>query len=105
LDPRASAGSPLYLLERSDVGQVQLDRDLKVVAMNDFARRALPVEHLQPFGKIVLSFPPGRSQSKVKVLLDPAECPVLRCTIAIFALHGSNWPGRVHHRFTRRQRS
>ena len=33
------AASPLYLLERSDVGLVQLDRDLKVVAMNSFARR------------------------------------------------------------------
>lgn len=70
------AGSPLYLLERSDVGLVQLDRDLKVVAMNSFARRALPVEDKQPFEKIVLSFHPERSQPKVKFLLDQAECPV-----------------------------
>jgi DNA-binding LytR/AlgR family response regulator len=69
-------GSPLYLLERSDVGLVQLDRDLKVVAMNSFARRALPVEDKQPFEKIVLSFHPERSQAKVKFLLDQAECPV-----------------------------
>jgi DNA-binding LytR/AlgR family response regulator len=69
-------GSPLYLLERSDVGIVQLDRDLRVVAMNSFARRALPVEDKQPFDKIVLSFHPERSQSKVKFLLDQAECPV-----------------------------
>lgn len=76
LDPRVSTGSPLYLLERSDVGLVQLDRDLKVVAMNSFARRALPVEDKQPFEKMVLSFHPERSQSKVKFLLDQAECPV-----------------------------
>jgi len=76
LDPRTSTGSPLYLLERSDVGVVQLDRELKVVAMNSFARRALPVEDKQPFEKMVLSFHPERSQPKVKFLLDQAECPV-----------------------------
>ncbi|MGA2549525.1 MAG: LytTR family transcriptional regulator DNA-binding domain-containing protein [Burkholderiaceae bacterium] len=69
-------GSPLYLLERSDVGVVQLDRELRVVAMNSFARRALPVEDKQPFDKMVLSFHPERSQSKVQFLLDQAECPV-----------------------------
>jgi DNA-binding LytR/AlgR family response regulator len=76
LDARAGPGSPLYLLERSDVGLVHLDRDLKVVAMNSYARRALPVEDKQPFEKMVLSFHPERSQAKVKFLLDQAECPV-----------------------------
>jgi LytTR family transcriptional regulator, CO-responsive transcriptional regulator RcoM len=76
LDTRNHLGSPLYLLERSDVGVVQLDRDLKVVAMNSFARRVLPVEDKQPFEKMVLSFHPERSQPKVKFLLDQAECPV-----------------------------
>jgi hypothetical protein len=76
VDQRTATGSPLYLLERSDVGLVQLDRDLKVVAMNSFARRVLPVEDKQPFEKLVLSFHPERSQSKVKFLLDQAECPV-----------------------------
>lgn len=71
-----NAASPLYLLERFDVGVVQLDRDLTVVAMNSFARRALPVEDKQPFEKMVLSFHPERSVSKVKFLLDQAECPV-----------------------------
>jgi DNA-binding LytR/AlgR family response regulator len=68
--------SPLYLLERSDVGLVHLDRDLKVVAMNSFARRTLPVQDMQPFEKMVLTFHPERSQAKVKFLLDQAECPV-----------------------------
>jgi len=68
--------SPLYLLERSDVGVVQLDRDLRVTAMNSFARRVLPVEDKEPFEKMVLSFHPERSQPKVKFLLDQAECPV-----------------------------
>jgi hypothetical protein len=76
VDARAGAVSPLYLLERSDVGLVHLDRELKVVAMNGFARRVLPVEDKQPFEKMVLSFHPERSQSKVKFLLDQAECPV-----------------------------
>lgn len=76
MDARVNASSPLYLLERSDVGLVHLDRDLKVVAMNSFARRVLPVEDKQPFEKMVLSFHPERSQSKVKFLLDQAECPV-----------------------------
>ena len=71
-----NAASPLYLLERFDVGVVQLDRDLTVVAMNSFARRALPVEDMQPFEKMVLSFHPERSVAKVKFLLDQAECPV-----------------------------
>ncbi|MFT3817359.1 MAG: LytTR family transcriptional regulator DNA-binding domain-containing protein [Rubrivivax sp.] len=68
--------SPLYLLERSDVGVVQLDRENRVVAMNSFARRVLPVEDKQPFEKMVLSFHPERSQPKVRFLLDQAECPV-----------------------------
>lgn len=68
--------SPLYLLERSDVGVVHLDRDLAVVAMNSYARRTLPVEEKEPFEKMVLSFHPERSQPKVKFLLDQAECPV-----------------------------
>jgi len=77
LDPRArNPGSPLYLLERSDVGLVQLDRALHVVSMNSFARRVLPVEDKQPFDKMVLSFHPEQSQHKVKFLLDQAECPV-----------------------------
>jgi hypothetical protein len=76
VDARVAAGSPLYLLERSDVGLVQLDCDLKVVAMNSFARRVLPVEDKQPFQKMVLSFHPERSQSKVRFLIDQAECPV-----------------------------
>ncbi|MCW5637036.1 MAG: LytTR family transcriptional regulator DNA-binding domain-containing protein [Rubrivivax sp.] len=77
MDPRArNPGSPLYLLERSDVGLVQLDRALHVVSMNSFARRVLPVEDKQPFDKMVLSFHPENSRHKVKFLLDQAECPV-----------------------------
>jgi len=76
LDQRAHTTNPLYLLERSDVGVVQLDRELRVMAMNSFARRVLPVEDKQPFEKMVLSFHPERSVAKVKFLLDQAECPV-----------------------------
>ncbi|MGE0802072.1 MAG: LytTR family transcriptional regulator DNA-binding domain-containing protein [Lautropia sp.] len=76
MDERHPSRSPLYLLERSDVGVVHLDQQLTVVAMNSFARRVLPVEDKQPFEKMVLSFHPERSQPKVRFLLDQAECPV-----------------------------
>jgi hypothetical protein len=68
--------SPLYLLERSDAGAVLLDRENKVIAMNSYARRVLPIEETQPFEKMVLSFHPERSQPKVKFLIDQSECPV-----------------------------
>lgn len=76
MEIRTQSGNPLYLLERFDVGVVQLARDLTVVAMNSFARRILPVEDKQPFEKMVLSFHPERSVPKVKFLLDQADCPV-----------------------------
>jgi LytTR family transcriptional regulator, CO-responsive transcriptional regulator RcoM len=75
MDPRTV--SPLYLLERFDVGIVQLDADRRVVGMNDFARRVLPVDQMLPFDKMVLSFHPDRSRPKVAFMLDQAaQCPV-----------------------------
>jgi LytTR family transcriptional regulator, CO-responsive transcriptional regulator RcoM len=69
--------SPLYLLERFEVGVVHLDDERRVVGMNDFARRVLPVQEMQPFNRMVLSFHPERSQPKVEFLLDQAAvCPV-----------------------------
>lgn len=76
MDTRSTL-SPLYLLERFDVGVVHLDNERRVVGMNDFARRALPVDQMQPFDRMVLSFHPERSQPKVEFLLDQAAvCPV-----------------------------
>lgn len=72
-----SAMSPLYLLERFDVGIVQLDVHRHVVGMNDYARRVLPVDETQPFDRMVLSFHPDRSRPKVEFMLDQAaQCPV-----------------------------
>ena len=72
--------SPLYMLERFDVGVVELNEQRHVVSMNAFARRVLPVQEKQPFDRMVLSFHPERSQPKVEFLLDQAEgtngCPV-----------------------------
>ena len=69
--------SPLYLLERFDVGVVHLDAERRVIGMNDFARRVLPVDQKQPFDRMVLSFHPERSQPKVEFMLDQAsQCPV-----------------------------
>lgn len=74
--PTASSSSWLYLLERFDVGVVHLDRELRVMGMNDFARRSLPVEDKMPFDKVVTSFHPEAARAKVKFLLGQAECPV-----------------------------
>jgi DNA-binding LytR/AlgR family response regulator len=77
MDRPARAASPLYLMERFEVGIVQLDAERRVVGMNDYARRVLPVAQKQPFDRMVLSFHPERSQPKVEFLLDQAaQCPV-----------------------------
>lgn len=78
MDARVSSTvSPLYLLERFEAGIVNLDAQRRVVAMNDFARRVLPVDQMLPFDRLVLSFHPERSQAKVEFLLDQAaKCPV-----------------------------
>lgn len=77
MDLKGHAVSPLYLLERFDVGIVHLDAERRVLGMNDFARRVLPVDEKQPFDRFVLSFHPERSQPKVEFLLDQAaQCPV-----------------------------
>ena len=69
--------SPLYLLERFDVGIVRLDAQRHVIDMNQFARRVLPVEEMQPFSRMVLDFHPERSRPKVEFLLEQAAtCPV-----------------------------
>jgi len=69
--------SPLYLLERFDVGIVHLDGECRVVSMNEVARRTLPVEEMKPFGQRVLQFHPERSQPKVEFMLtQAATCPV-----------------------------
>lgn len=72
----ASPNSWLYLLERFDVGVVHLDLQLRVMGMNDFARRSLPIEEKMPFGKLVTSFHPEAAKAKVSFLLGQAECPV-----------------------------
>lgn len=72
----ATSSSWLYQLERFDVGVVHVDRELRVVGMNDFARRSLPVQEKLPFGKIVTSFHPEAARAKLKFLLGQAECPV-----------------------------
>lgn len=74
--PPAGHNSWLYLLERFDVGVIHLDKHLRVVGMNDFARRSLPVQDKLPFNKYVLDFHPDAAKNKVKFLLDQAECPV-----------------------------
>ena len=77
MENRSTPVSPLYLLERFEPGIVQLDDARRVVGMNDFARRVLPVDEKQPFDQMVLDFHPERSRSKVEFLLDQArQCPV-----------------------------
>jgi LytTR family transcriptional regulator, CO-responsive transcriptional regulator RcoM len=64
----ASSGSWLYMLERFHIGLVHIDRRLRVVGMNDYAPRCLPVEEKLPFGKLVTAFHPKASRAKVQVL-------------------------------------
>ena len=73
----ANRESPLYLLERFEAGVIQLDAQRRVVGMNDFARRVLPVDEMAPFDRYVLDFHPERSRPKVSFMLDQAaQCPV-----------------------------
>lgn len=73
----AGHSSSLYLFEKFEVGVIHLDAERKVLAMNDFARKVLPVDEKQPFDRLVTSFHPERSQPKVGFLLDQASaCPV-----------------------------
>ncbi|MBU3650668.1 MAG: LytTR family transcriptional regulator [Limnohabitans sp.] len=78
MDDRANPHhNQLYLFEKFEVGVIHLDAQRKVLAMNDFARKILPVEEKQPFDQLVTSFHPERSQPKVGFLLDQASaCPV-----------------------------
>jgi LytTR family transcriptional regulator, CO-responsive transcriptional regulator RcoM len=77
MDNKIAGNSDLYLFEKLDVGVIQLDADRKVVAMNDLARRILPVDRMKPFDRFVLDFHPERSRPKVNFLIDQAStCPV-----------------------------
>lgn len=77
MNPDLARASPLYAFERFDVGVVMLDDARRVISMNDFARRVLPVDEKQPFDQHVLAFHPERSQPKVEFMLDQAaQCPV-----------------------------
>ena len=74
---KTSPSPSLYLFEKFEAGVIHLDAKRNVLAMNDFARRILPVEEKQPFNKLVTSFHPERSKPKVNFLLDAASgCPM-----------------------------
>ena len=49
MDVQAAVNSPLYLFEKFEVGVIHLDAQRTVLAMNDFARKVLPVGEKQPF--------------------------------------------------------
>ena len=77
MDTKTISKPDLYLFEKFDVGIIHLDAQRHVLALNDYARRVLPVDEKQPFDKLVTSFHPERSQPKVKFLLDEASgCPM-----------------------------
>ena len=76
-DSKTAPNPGLYLFEKFEAGGIHLDAQRNVLAMNDYARRVLPVDEKQPFGKLVTSFHPERSKPKVKFLLDEASgCPM-----------------------------
>jgi hypothetical protein len=77
MDAKTTPNPSLYLFEKFEAGVIHLDAQRNVLAMNDFARRVLPVDEKQPFNKLVTSFHPERSKPKVKFLLDEASgCPM-----------------------------
>lgn len=77
MEAQVANNSPLYLFEKFEVGVIHLDAERTVLAMNDFARKVLPVGEKQPFDKLVTSFHPERSKAKVNFLLDQASsCPI-----------------------------
>ncbi len=77
MDLQSPANPGLYLFEKFEAGVIHLDAQRNVVAMNDYARRVLPVDEKQPFDELVTSFHPERSKPKVKFLLDEASgCPM-----------------------------
>ena len=78
MELQVATQSPLYLFERFEVGVIHLDASRTVLAMNDFARKVLPVGEKEPFNKLVSSFHPERSKPKVDFLLDQASsCPMV----------------------------
>ena len=77
MDTKTAPNPGLYVFEKFEAGVIHLDAARNVLAMNDYARRVLPVDEKQPFGKLVSSFHPDRSKPKVKFLLDEASaCPM-----------------------------
>jgi DNA-binding LytR/AlgR family response regulator len=77
MDSKNATHPGLYLFEKFEAGVIHLDAQRHVLAMNDYARRILPVDEKQPFDKLVTSFHPERSKPKVNFLLDEAAgCPM-----------------------------
>lgn len=77
MDSKTAPQASLYFFEKFEAGVIHLDAQRNVLAMNDYARRVLPVDEKQPFDKLVTSFHPERSKPKVKFLLDEASgCPM-----------------------------
>jgi LytTR family transcriptional regulator, CO-responsive transcriptional regulator RcoM len=77
MDAKTAPNPGLYVFEKFEAGVIHLDANRNVLALNDYARRVLPVDEKQPFGKLVTSFHPDRSKPKVKFLLDEASgCPM-----------------------------
>ncbi len=75
LDLTTSRG--LELLETLPAGIVTLNAEREVIAMNDHARRVLPVDTKKPFGQFVSSFHRSRARSKVESLFDEtSSCPL-----------------------------
>ena len=61
MDAKTTPNPSLHLFEKFEAGVIHLDAKRNVLAMNDFARRVLPVDEKQPFNKLVTSFHPERS--------------------------------------------
>ena len=82
MPPRDTPSSALYLLERSDVGVVHLDRDLNVSSMNSYAQCVLSVAEKQPFdragGRRGAAGEGLRIGLRPKALLELVSAPLIR---------------------------
>ncbi len=66
--------SLLHTLEHCEVGIIQLDAEFRLVAMNEFARRTLPIDDKRPLDRMLAAFP-EQAQSKLRSLLDKTRGP------------------------------
>jgi len=75
LDKPASPLAPSfeYQLQRAPVGVIVLDRERRILAINEQVRRLMALKANDAIGRDILDFHPAAARTKVKWLIDTAE--------------------------------